>query len=312
MRQLYRTDIRRSFDRAMGAMTLRYVGNRCRFHSSIHGFPNGVFFVVTLADVPMPEEIVRSAALADVDLRVHYAGDELRRLIAETLCAEAMLDASAHLASITDDVAAWGAHDLRQLEREQQIAERRLDEWIGKTDAMLKRRAATRAAPAVPSISLPPPLAPMSAAAPWVGGVHVPPAVLPAPAPEPEPEPEIEDEDERQYVQSETSPAAAGRVLAAGRVAREQELPQRLPAGARRALASLPSGIYLAHGARLERKPDLCAAMADGQETGKRGGEPTIIDWDGEWPVVLRRYGSHGRVVYRVEEALRRAGLEAA
>jgi hypothetical protein len=38
--------------------------------------------------------------------------------------------------------------------------------------------------------------------------------------------------------------------------------------------------------------------------------EVTVIDWDGEWPVAVRRYGEGGRTVYRVEDALKRAGVE--
>jgi hypothetical protein len=41
----------------------------------------------------------------------------------------------------------------------------------------------------------------------------------------------------------------------------------------------------------------------------KRRGEAAVIDWDGEWPVVVRRYGSNGCTVYKVEDALKRAGV---
>ena len=58
----------------------------------------------------------------------------------------------------------------------------------------------------------------------------------------------------------------------------------------------------------------LVEAMQDAGKiaAGMRGGdvEVTVIDWDGEWPVAVRRYGGGGRTVYRVEDALKRAGIE--
>ena len=89
-------------------------------------------------------------------------------------------------------------------------------------------------------------------------------------------------------------------------LAREHEVPQRLPGGARRALRGLPPGQYIEVAGQLYEKSDLCAAMNDARNRGRKDREATVIDWDGDWPVVVRRYGQGGRVIYKVETALRR------
>ena len=101
------------------------------------------------------------------------------------------------------------------------------------------------------------------------------------------------------------SEAAVRRVEEAVQTARSTEMPQRLPQGARRRLAKLTPGAYLSKGDDLERHDDVAAAM----RAVKREDAEVILDWDGEWPVVVRRYEA-GRTIYRIEDALRRMGEE--
>jgi hypothetical protein len=43
---------------------------------------------------------------------------------------------------------------------------------------------------------------------------------------------------------------------------------------------------------------------------GRADREISVVDYDGEWPVVVRRYGQDGRTIYKVEDALRRYGID--
>jgi hypothetical protein len=70
----------------------------------------------------------------------------------------------------------------------------------------------------------------------------------------------------------------------------------------------MPPAAYVIRGETIEPRTDLCAAMADAQAVGRKGAEAVVVDWDGEWPVVVRRYGTDGRTVYKVESALKRHG----
>jgi hypothetical protein len=71
----------------------------------------------------------------------------------------------------------------------------------------------------------------------------------------------------------------------------------------------MPIGLYIAYGEAMDGRADLCGAMADARNMGRKGRETVVVSWDGEWPVVVRRYGQGGRTIYKVESALRRAGI---
>jgi hypothetical protein len=298
---LSRVDIRQSQDRSTGAITLRYVGRKLRFFDRLFGYDEGVFFAVTLSEVPLPEALTALATAAGVDIDTLPLTAELRRAVADVLVSEAMIDAPEYLSMCADPRAVWLATEVRELEHRMLAAENRVRETSRIIEGSLRRRIA------------PAPIA----TAPIRTYAAMPPAGFGSrfeaktPAVEPEPDDAEEAVEDIESGTVETSEATGKRVMAAVKIAREQELPQRLPGGARRALGHLPPGLYVSHGSALDRKADICSAMVDGAESGKRSGESTLIDWDGEWPVVARRYGAHGRIVYRVEDALRRAGLPA-
>jgi hypothetical protein len=107
---------------------------------------------------------------------------------------------------------------------------------------------------------------------------------------------------------SETVQKAAQAVEAA----RESELPQRLPKGSRRRIQRMAPAVYIVAGESIESRRDLCAGLTDGRAMGRKGREVSVVSWDGEWPVVVRRYGTGGRIIYKVERALKKAGVEVA
>jgi hypothetical protein len=299
---LSRVDIRTIPDRSTDSITLRYTGRRLRFSGRLYGYPDGTFFVVKLSEVPLPEKIVALADAMRVDLSTLPLAVELRRAVADELLAEAIMDAPEQLALFAEPQTAWNQADIRDLEHKMLAAETRVADVARALEASLRARERKPLdLPAVRRSYDPMPPATM------FGGWSGPPPSVRAPQVT-----EVEEEEVVQEVDDgpvETSEATGRRVMAAVRAAREQELPQRLPGGARRALERLPPGLYLSHGAQLLLQQGICAAMVNGAESGKRSGESTVIDWDGEWPVVARRYGSHGRIVYRLEEALRRNGI---
>lgn len=297
---LSRADIRSATDRSAGTLTLRYTGRHLRGTGRLFGFSENVFFAVSLNEVPLPDGVTTLASAVNVDMNTFPLTNELRRAVAELLAAEALLEAPALLEEIASPRTQWNPLDVRALEHAVLVAENKLAEVRGAVEGALRRRIVTR-------FDLPP-VRPLYSVMPppdfWRERKREP-AVEAAPLPEPEPESnDVED------TTQDASEATGARVVAAIKVAREQELQQRLPGGARRALAHLPSGLYLARGSSLEMKPTICSALVAGAEGGRRSGESTVIDWDGEWPVVARRYGANGRIIYRVEQALRRSGLD--
>jgi hypothetical protein len=71
----------------------------------------------------------------------------------------------------------------------------------------------------------------------------------------------------------------------------------------------MPPAAYVIYGDAVDPRRDLCAAMTDARAFGRKGRETVVVDWDGEWPVVVRRYGQGGRTVYKVESVLKRHGI---
>lgn len=110
------------------------------------------------------------------------------------------------------------------------------------------------------------------------------------------------------------APATAeqlARVTEAMERARAVELPQRLPTGTRRAIDRAAPGAYVLHAA-LSEPMSLASAMESAAKIASDEQEALVIHHDGEWPVLVRRYAKGGRVVYRVEDALKRSGEGAA
>lgn len=294
---LYRHEIRQRYDRPTGSTVVEYVGNRLSFHTYIYGYPEGVFFAVSADEIPYPPDLQAVADEMCVLIDSMPEAKELREAVVEALAAEAMRDAPDLLGKMASPRVYWLESDGRTFERRHMIALKRVDDISRSMQAKIKMRDPQRAAcpPAEPPLVVdePAPTAGME----W--GTASEPDRGPHSAPEPA-------SDLQGRLPTST---AVQKAQAAIQAAREAELPQRLPGGARRELQKQPPAVYIAEGSKIDPRANLQSAMTDGQAMGGER-EAVVIDWDGEWPVVVRRYGKQGRIIYRVEEALRRAGVD--
>lgn len=269
MKILSRHDIAQRTDRATRATTLRYVGRGLSWTNVLYGEPEGVFFVLSASEVPLPTHLVPLAEAAGILLDDHPDVSRLHALVETCLIAEAWVETPTLLKDLASLPTRWLDTDRIALERKHQTAVYALEDHVALIERDLRRRILSR------SIGAPLPSAPAPMVTPEVAA------------------PEVSD-------------AAVRRVDEATSQARNAELPQRLPGGARRQLERLEHGRYVSANGAFTKHEDTAAAM---RAAVKVAGESVVIDWDGEWPVVVRRYDA-GRVIYRVEDALRRAGEE--
>jgi hypothetical protein len=272
----------------------------------VEGYPDGTFFVVVEEEVPFSTEIALLAAEAGIDLETQPNAMALRRAIAEAMLAFARVEAPEHLAELGLSVT-WRGSDQRELEAAYERRVRLVDGFTRVLERQLRSvPRSTTALRCVPLITV---LSPMPAAGLIDGwALHPPRQAIPPPAPGPERPSSVP------APASMPGPVPSSATLKAVEeavvAARESELPQRLPGGARRRLQRLPPGAYVASDEKLEPCESLAASLIEAQAASRRDREMAVISWDGEWPVVVRRYGDGGRTIYRVEDALRRAGVE--
>jgi len=222
----------------------------------------------------------------------------------DALIAEGLVKAPQMLRDFAEPEVFWQPWDARELERRHVVTIARIVELEALAERELRLRAAQM--PVDVLTVLPEPLPRED-----VGEV---PGLTPETA-----ESEIVTEifsDDRPTV--DPALATLAKVQMAITSARESELAQRFPNGTRRALQKLVRAQYVVRGADAPSvRGSLIEAMQDAENMArgmrKTAGcdvEVTVVDWDGEWPVIVRRYGDGGRTVYRVEDALKRAGLE--
>ena len=318
---LRRTDVKQEIDRPTGSTLLRYVGSRITFADEMYGYPDGTFFAAALDEVPVPPELAVASDRCGVDVTTLSSVAEARQAVLDVLLAEALVNAPELLSDLTTNRVYWQDWELRELERKHNIAVSRLVRLV----KLAEEEIAVRGRPVrfdpgpLPYALIPPPAPLFPDDVPTRDDLPLPrPPLDPAPEPAPLSEEtpvdpdgydEIEPEDAPADVSEPVSSQVAERVVAAVRAAREAELAQRLPSGVRRRIRHFERGAYVAQGDTLDPRTDLAHAMADAQGMSKRRGEAAVIDWDGEWPVVVRRYGPNGCTVYKVEDALKRAGV---
>lgn len=306
---LSRLDIRRYHDRPTNSVCLKYVGHRLSFHDLVYGFPNGVFFVASIDEMPYPPKLVQVSEATGVPIEVTDVGRSIKTAAVDALVAEALVKAPSLLTEFAEPKTHWASWDHRELERQHVIAVARLVELTGIGERELRLRAAKVSFdPGLGQILPPAPPLPML-------GYRLPQPPVPLIIEAGPCEDDIEETEEVEtVVEVPMTPTQSlvMRVTGAIRAAREAELPQRLPGGARRALTKLVRSAYVIRGDETPTaRGDILEAMLDGEKMAASSkAEVTVVDWDGEWPVVVRRYGEGGRTVYRVEEALRRAGVE--
>jgi len=300
---LSRIDIRRRTDRPTNSVVLEYTGRALRFHDRVYGFNDGVFLVVSYDEMPYPPKLQALSDELGVPIEALSIAKALKTAAVDALLAEGMVKAPQMLHDFAEPDVFWHPWDSRELERRHVVALARVVELEALAERELRLRAAkpevlmsaTDPAPKQDVLELSG-LTPESAESEIVTQIL---------SPEQPVDPAL---------------ATIARVQAAIAQARESELPQRLPNGARRALQKLVRAQYVIRGADAPSvRGSLVEAMQDAEQmargmrkTANCDVEVTVVDWDGEWPVVVRRYGEGGRTVYRVEDALRRAGVEEA
>jgi hypothetical protein len=302
-RNLSKLDIRSRFDKATNAYVVEYVGRGLQFFDRPYGYSPGTFFVVRLSEIPLPDEVLAAADAGRVELETYPHRKGLITAVAEAIVTEAIVEAPSYLADIAEPIVQWTGTDLRDAERRHAVAMERVERLTRLAVADIRIRSGQTRRIEMGSLAgfdLPMPTA----------GSEL--GRRPTPLPVKTIELVVEVPAEPVSVAESEFGAPAAPLVAAPTLdaavaeARATELPQRLPFGARRRLRKLPVGFYVATGEDLYSHPTLDLAVSEGRETAKRTGEATVIDWDGDHPVVVRRFGQNGRLAYRVEDALDR------
>lgn len=300
-RPLSRLDVRRRHDRGTNSAVLEYTGRALRFHERVYGYGDGVFLVVSYDEMPYPPHLRALSDELGVPIEALSIAKTLKTAAVDALLAEGMVKAPQMLHDFAEPDVFWHPWDSRELERRHVVALARVVEL----EALAERELRLRAAKPEVLVSVMEP-APRQDV-PELSGL----------TPE-----SAESEIVTQILSAErpVDPALAtvAKVQAAVAQARESELAQRLPNGARRALQKLVRAQYVVRcsdapsvrGSLVEAMQDAESMAAGMRKVAGDEVEVTVIDWDGEWPVVVRRYGAGGRTVYRVEDALKRAGIE--
>lgn len=311
-RPLSRIDIRRRLDRGTNSAVLEYTGRALRFHERVYGFPDGVFLVVSHDEMPYPPALRDLSDELGVPIEALSVAKTLKTAAVDALIAEGMVKAPQMLHDFAEPEVFWQPWDSRELERRHVVALARVVELEALAERELRLRAArvvtdpgATALPSAPRYTV--------AEAPAAPRRELLAGLTPESA-------ESEIVTEIFLAERPIDPALVtiSKVQAAVAQAREAELAQRLPNGARRALQKLVRAQYVV---RCSDAPSVRSGLveamqdAEGMAAGMRkvagdDVEVTVVDWDGEWPVVVRRYGANGRTVYRVEDALKRAGVE--
>lgn len=304
---LQRSDIQKHS--RCGVTTLSYAGRYRKRVARLHGQDEDTFFVLTEAVVPLPDEIEELAQQVGVTLIGSPTEEQFRRLVTEALLAEAIEKAPEHLLVITGAWFEWPDATLVTLERDTKSAEARLDALIREVTARLKAKLVQ--AHSLPVFDWMPPSATSERstlarpaprrAAPRPAVVDDEPGLTSTPEPEPLP----------QASGTGASEAVLSKIRDATRAARDRDTPQRLPAGARKAVeASPPGALVWANG-----KVNVCRSIEDAiggaREVSVRGTDAAVIDWDGEQPVLVRRFAAGGVTAYRCEDSIKGAKVEA-
>jgi hypothetical protein len=319
---LSRHDIETRKDRPTNSLIVQYVGRHLHFDDELYGYPDGVFFAISMDEVPLPDELQQLADRHGLNIDALPEVATLKKAVAECLAAEAAAMAPDMLSDFARPRAFWHPWDERELQRKHRIASSKVLRHVKLVENEIRLRVSglTRPTWKVDVPTLPEPAPPPLYAEPVEQRVIVEQAPAPPPAPAPAPAPTIvlqtsgeegcepcgDEDGSMDYLPSSLT---VKRAHAAMTAAREDELPQRLPSGMRRRLRSMMPGSYVVVGETADIRGDLCAAMNDARNRGRKGRETTVISWDGEWPVVVRRYGQGGRVIYKVETALKRHGI---
>ncbi len=278
-----------------GEIALTYTGGAVReWVGRIEGYPPGVLAVVSRADVALPPQLEVCAQDAGIALEDHPTVPRLRSAVADALYAAHCTNAPLLLEELSGLETQWAPGAERAMKERERRAFDAVKHLISQTARDLAARGRRRRVREVMhrSIAVDTAGAPEQAAA-VIGllGPQRPARPRPKPPQYPARAP-VFDED------------TLARLRADVEGARRQEMPQRLPHGSRRALMRLRGGIYVVEDGLLSPYPDLKSALDQAARIDGRSAARAVIDWDGEWPVLVRGYGERGLPGYRLEDAL--------
>jgi hypothetical protein len=294
MKILSRYDFSARFDRAMRATVLRYAGRGIAFEETLYGQEPGVILVAIHDELPWPPSVTKVSEETGVPVLSTTGAAELQRAVVDAIVAGAMVEAPQLIKEFSRTPTRWLGSDLADLTRRHVLTLSR----VAANARIVETEMKLRVARPVEIVAM----APMAPMAPYMSPRYS----LSSPAPEPTKAPV-----EPALPPSVPAPATSivARAQEAIAAARTAELPQRLPQGARRALERMVRAVYLIRDSDPvpQVRADLTEAMADAERAARdEKVDVTVIDWDGEWPVVARRYEKGGRTIYRVEDALKR------
>lgn len=297
---LQRSDIQKHARR--GIVTLAYTGRVKKRVARLHGQDENTFFVVNAAAIPLPDDIEELAQQAGVTLIDSPTEASFRQLVGEALVAEALENAPEHLLAVTGVDFEWPDSTLVTLERDTKEAELRLDALIREVTARLRSKTVER----MPVYDWVPVSAsterreqaqgaPRRAVARPVDDEEDEPEPAPSPAPAPLP--------------PSTGIAASEAVLMkirdATRAARDRDVPQRLPAGSRKAVEASPPGALVWANSKVSVCRSIEDAIGGARAVAVKGMDAAVIDWDGEQPVLVRRFTAGGITSYRCEDSVK-------
>lgn len=310
---LQKTDIQRHSRR--NVLSLSYNGKVKARVARLHGHDENTFFVVNTNAIPIPDEIEELAQQTGTTLTGSPTEDSFRKLVAEAIIAEAIENAPEHLFEVTGVSFAWPDSALVSLERETREREERVDGLIREVRLRLRAKLSER----IPVFDWVPPSTDHAPVAHPVApaATSKPDAARPAAAPPSEPEPEVEFSARDEALRP--SDAVIAKIREAVRAIREKDLPQRLPAGARKVVEASAPGVLIWAASKAIPCPSLADALVAARAhalkksgTSQHAQDTVVIDWDGEQPVLVRRFkpGS-GATAYKCEDFAKPTKAEA-
>lgn len=313
---LQKSDIQKQSRR--NVLALSYNGKVKARIARLHGYDENTFFVVNTNAIPIPDEIEELAQQAGTTLAGSPTEDSFRRLVADAIIAEAIEHAPEHLYEITGIAFSWPDSTLVSLERDTREREERVESLIREIRLRLRAKLSERIPVfdwVPPSMDYTTPSQEPAASGATKASTKSDTVESPAAPVEPEPELDFSVRDEA----LRPSDAVISKIREAVKAIREKDVPQRLPAGARKVVEAAAPGILIWYGGRAIPCPSLGDALTAGRAhalkksaTAQNSQDTVVIDWDGEQPVLVRRFkpGS-GATTYRCEDFVKPTKSEA-
>jgi hypothetical protein len=276
-----------------GEIALTYTGSDVReWTGRIEGYPVGFLAVVSRDEVALPPQLRVCAEDAGIALEDHPIVPRLRAAVADALYANHCTNAPALLESLTGLEVVWAPGAQRSAEDRERRAFDVVKRAIAEAARDLAARGRRRRMREVMHQSVRVETSSPDAAT-LLEHMQRPTARVPVPErPEYPTRAPVFDED------------VLARIAADIQGARAEEMPQRLPNGVRRALLRMRAGVYVVEDGLLTPFSELKRALDQAARIDSRSTSRSVVDWDGEWPVLVRGYGERGLPGYRLDEAL--------